>query len=241
MFEHGVVPEKLLGREYGHRMHMWDLRERKHRQTIDLGDEHQMVLELRPAHDPRRDVGFVGVVVSVEDLRASIWHWYRGGRHLADPEGHHDPGRAGGTRGAAAAAEGLRRRAAARHRHQSVARRPLALRLLLGHGRVPAVRRQRPVRPKHTGRSRLGGIASRAAHPASGPLNGGPQMVEVSRDGRRVYVSNSLYSTLGHAVLPGGRRGLDREARRLARRGMTVDPEFLTTELRRPASRTRSG
>ena len=40
---------------------------------------------------------------------------------------------------------------------------------------------------------RLGGIvpALRIPH---GPLNGGPQMVEVSRDGRRVYVTNSLYS-----------------------------------------------
>src|SRR5262252_5563268 len=26
MFENGVVPEKLLGREYGHSMHVWDLR-----------------------------------------------------------------------------------------------------------------------------------------------------------------------------------------------------------------------
>ena len=29
---------------------------RRHRQALDLGDEHQMVLELRPAHDPRRTV-----------------------------------------------------------------------------------------------------------------------------------------------------------------------------------------
>ena len=26
------------------------------------------------------------------------------------------------------------------------------------------------------------------------PLNGGPQMVEVSRDGKRVYFTNSLYA-----------------------------------------------
>ena len=53
MFENGVVPEKLLGKEYGHKLHVWDLRKRRHMQEIDLGDEHQMVLELRPAHDPR--------------------------------------------------------------------------------------------------------------------------------------------------------------------------------------------
>src|SRR5213076_1210949 len=43
-----------------------------------------------------------------------------------------------------------------------------------------------PFNPKKTGSVRLGGIVSRAAHPTSGLLNGGPQMVEVSRDGRRV-------------------------------------------------------
>ncbi len=79
MFEQGVVPEKLLGREYGHAMHVWDLRHRNHLRTLDLGDEHQMVLELRPAHDPRKAYGFVGVVVSVEDLSASVWLWHRDG------------------------------------------------------------------------------------------------------------------------------------------------------------------
>ena len=39
-------------------------------QAIDLGAEHQMVLELRPAHDPTRPYGFVGVVVSTADLSA---------------------------------------------------------------------------------------------------------------------------------------------------------------------------
>src|ERR671932_567418 len=75
IFEQGVVPEKLLAREYGHAMHVWDLRKRRHVQRLDLGDAHQMVLELRPAHDPRRAWGFVGVVVSVEDLSASVWLW----------------------------------------------------------------------------------------------------------------------------------------------------------------------
>ena len=36
-----------------------------------------MVLEMRPAHDPTKTYGFVGVVVSVNDLSASIWMWHR--------------------------------------------------------------------------------------------------------------------------------------------------------------------
>ena len=38
----------------------------------------QMPLEVRPAHDPSRAYGFVGVVVSLEDLSASIWLWEKG-------------------------------------------------------------------------------------------------------------------------------------------------------------------
>src|SRR3989440_7490358 len=77
MIEDGIVPELLLGRKYGHRLHFWDMETRRHTQTVDLGDQHQMALELRPAHDPAKQYGFVGVVVSVEDLSASIWLWHR--------------------------------------------------------------------------------------------------------------------------------------------------------------------
>jgi selenium-binding protein 1 len=38
-----------------------------------------MVLELRPAHDPSKSFGFAGVVISVEDLSASVWLWHRNG------------------------------------------------------------------------------------------------------------------------------------------------------------------
>ena len=77
MVEDGVNPELLLGGKYGHQLHVWDLRTRRHVQALDLGAEQQMVLELRPAHDPNKAYGFVGVVVSLKDLSASIWLWHR--------------------------------------------------------------------------------------------------------------------------------------------------------------------
>src|SRR4051812_14733530 len=77
MVENGVIPEKLLAAEYGHRLHIWDLRSRKHVQTLDLGSEHQMALDLRPAHDPTKSFGFVNSVVSLKDLSSSIWVWHR--------------------------------------------------------------------------------------------------------------------------------------------------------------------
>jgi selenium-binding protein 1 len=77
MVEDGVNPELLLAGKYGHSLHFWDLRKRRHLQSVDLGAEQQMVLELRPAHDPTKAWGFVGVVVSLKDLSSSIWLWYR--------------------------------------------------------------------------------------------------------------------------------------------------------------------
>src|SRR3954452_23256216 len=77
MVEDGVQAELLLGGQYGHQLHVWGLKDRRHHQALDLGAEHQMVLELRPAHDPRQPYGFVGVVVSTADLSASVWMWER--------------------------------------------------------------------------------------------------------------------------------------------------------------------
>jgi selenium-binding protein 1 len=72
MVEDGLNPEILLSNGYGHRLHVWDLRKRRHLEALDLGEEHQMVLELRPAHDPTKAYGFAGVVVNTKDLSASI-------------------------------------------------------------------------------------------------------------------------------------------------------------------------
>ncbi len=66
-----------------------------------------------------------------------------------------------------------------------------------------------PFNPKRVSSLRLGGIVSRAAHPRKPdePQNGGPQMVEVSRDGRRLYFSNSLYTPWDRQFYPDGVRG----------------------------------
>jgi selenium-binding protein 1 len=58
MIEDGLNPEDLLGRRFGHHLDFWSLSEGKLVERIDLRDEHQMVLELRPAHDPRKIWGF---------------------------------------------------------------------------------------------------------------------------------------------------------------------------------------
>ena len=78
-------PELLLAGKYGNALHLWDLNSRRHLQKLELGPEQQMVLELRPAHNPTETYGFVGVVTSLKDLSASVWMWHREGTYESGP------------------------------------------------------------------------------------------------------------------------------------------------------------
>jgi selenium-binding protein 1 len=55
----------------------------------------------------------------------------------------------------------------------------------------------------------LGGIVKRTPHPSKPKqeLNGGPQMVEISRDGKRIYFTNGLYTPWDNQFYPDGVRG----------------------------------
>ena len=78
---------------------------------------------------------------------------------------------------------------------------------------------------------KIGGIVKGSPHPASGPVNGGPQMVEVSRDGRRVYLTNSLYSSWDEQFYPAGVEGWITKVDAAPDGGIEVDPSFLVTDL----------
>lgn len=207
MVEDGVNPDLLLKGKYGHQLHVWDLRKRRHLQTLDLGAEQQMVLELRPAHDPTKPFGFVGVVVSLKDLSASVWLWQRsnGGWAIrkvieipADPA---DPDQL----------------PPALKPFKAVPPLVTDINLSLddkflyvscwGTGEFRQYNVTDPGNPKLTGSVRMGGIVQRSPHPKKGSLNGGPQMVELSRDGQRVYVTNSLYASWDAQFYPEGMRG----------------------------------
>ena len=72
MVKDGVNPEILLAGGYGHKLHVWDLPKRRHLQELDLGSEHQMVLELRPAHDPNRATVFRGGGLAQRSFRLDL-------------------------------------------------------------------------------------------------------------------------------------------------------------------------
>ena len=225
MVEDGVVPDLLLANQYGHRLHTWDLRRRRHKQEIDLGPEHQMVLELRPAHDPTQPWGFVGVVVSTVDLSASVWLWDR----EAD-------GSVGARKVITIPAEPAETEQLPPALQPFGAVPPLVTDIALsvddrtllvscwGTGELKRYDVSDPRNPVETGSVHLGGIVRRAPHPAAGPLKGGPQMVELSRDGKRVYLTNSLYAAWDAQFYP---EGIDGWLVKLdAENGFGVDPDF---------------
>jgi selenium-binding protein 1 len=83
-----------------------------------------------------------------------------------------------------------------------------------------------PFNPKLTGSVHLGGIVHKGAHPTAGPLNGGPQMVEISRDGKRVYVTNSLYASWDAQFYPEGIKGWIVKLDADPNGGIAPDPDF---------------
>jgi selenium-binding protein 1 len=224
MVEGGLNPD-LLGK-YGHQLHIWDLRTRKHRQSLDLGADQQMVLELRPAHDPNRTFGFVNTVVSLNDLSSAIWTWYRDGdqwavRKVIDiPAEPADPDQLPPALKPFKAVPPL-----VTDINLSLDDRFLYV-SCWGTGDLRQYDVSDPFAPKLTGVVRLGGIVSQGAHPTAGALNGGPQMVELSRDGRRVYLSNSLYASWDAQFYPEGIRGWVTKLDADPNGGLKVDPNF---------------
>lgn len=225
-FENGLVAEDLLSNRYGHRLHFWDLHRRRHMQTLDLGANHQMVLEVRPAHEPTKDYGFVGVVVDTTNLEGSIWTWYR------------ENGEFKARKTAVVAPEPADADKLPPPLKPFGAVPPLISDIDLsmddrylyvscwGTGELRQYDVSDPMEPKLTDTVRIGGIAGHAPHPNGKPFGGGPQMVEISRDSERIYFTNSLYSSWDDQFYPDGVAGAMVMARAKPGGGLALDKEF---------------
>jgi len=241
LFENGVVPEALLGRQYGHRLHFFDLETHDRIAEIDLGDQHQMALEVRPAHDPAKTYGFLGVVVDVTNLAASIWTWWREDGIWQARKTIEIPAVPADASTLPALLQGFG------------AVPPLVTDIDLsmddrylyvscwGLGELHQYDVSDPFAPVLAGVVRLGGIARNVAHPSGAAFAGGPQMIEVSRDGRRVYVTNSLYSTWDEQFYPGGMPGVMAKVDVDLGGGIAIDPDFCVTFEGHSAHQVRLG
>ena len=188
-YEHGFNLDDVAAGKYGRRLHFWNLADRTLEQTIDLGAEHGWIpLEVRWLHDPEAEEGYVGAALS-----STMWRWYRSnGSWEAEPvidiesielEGWPFP------------VPGL-----ITDLLVSMDDRFLYFSNWL-HGDLRQYDISDPANPKLTGQLWLGGVLGKPDDSGRG-LNGGPQMLQLSLDGRRLYVTNSLYSTWDNQFYP---------------------------------------
>jgi methanethiol oxidase len=224
-YEGGFDPADVEAGRYGRRLHFWDLAERRLEQTVDLGEQGLVPLEVRWLHDPEAEQGFVGATLS-----SVIWRFHRSnGSYTAEPVITTD----------AVEVEGFPFPAPA-----------LITDLLISmddrflyfsswlHGELRQYDVSDPAHPRLTGQLQLGGLLGK---PSDGDrdLTGGPQMIQLSMDGRRLYVTNSLYSTWDNQFYPGLRSWLMR-VNCSPEGGMEIDRDFFVDIHDRPGGPARA-
>jgi methanethiol oxidase len=226
-YEPGFDIEDVSAGRYGQRLHFWDLAERRLAQTLDLGEAGLVPLEVRWLHDPEAEQGFIGAT-----LASNILRFHRSnGAFQAEPvievdneelEGWPLPG----------GVPGLITDVVL-----SMDDRFLYFSNWL-HGDLRQYDISDPANPRLTGQLQLGGVLGR---PLDGgrALNGGPQMLQLSLDGRRLYVSNSLYSTWDNQFYPDLRSWLLR-VNCNPDGGMELDPDFFVDLNERPGGPARA-
>lgn len=196
-FSPGPKFEDIAQGKYGRRIHLWDWTQRRIRQSFDLG-EAAIPLEVRFAHDPTRGFGYVGAALS-----SALWMFSvaADGQTWSAQKVVQLPGRAderfpGGVVPALISDFVL-----------SMDDRFLYVSAWL-HGQVHQFDITDPSHPRHTATVDVGGWGKEPRTLRGKPLTGGPQMVQLSLDGRRLYVTNSLYSTWDNVFYPEiGRQG----------------------------------
>jgi methanethiol oxidase len=187
-YEPGFDLEDVAKGRYGQRLHFWNLAERTLEQTVDLGEQGLVPLEIRWLHDPDAKQGFVAATLS-----SAIWRFYRSnGSWSADPVITTD----------AVELDGWPFPVPALITDQVVSMDDRALYFSSWfHGDLRRYDISDPANPRITGRLWLGGLLGMPSD-AGRELNGGPQMLQLSLDGRRLYVTNSLYSTWDNQFYP---------------------------------------
>jgi selenium-binding protein 1 len=187
-FKDGFNVDDVAAGKYGQSVHFWDLEQRRVVQSVNLGSDGLIPLEVRWLHDPDAETGFVGAALS-----SAMFRWYRDDDEWktekiiqVDPvevEGWPFP------------VPGL-----ITDLIVSMDDRYLYFSNWL-HGDLRQYDISDPSNPRLTGQLWLGGLIG---HPSDSrrKLDAGPQMLQLSMDGKRLYVTNSLYSTWDNQFYP---------------------------------------
>ncbi|XP_023949721.1 methanethiol oxidase [Bicyclus anynana] len=236
-FKTGFHPADVANPEkYGTSLNVYKWSTRELQQVIDLGREGCAPLEIRFLHDPKSAEGFVGCAVE-----ANVYRFFKTDDGKWTTEKVIDiPAKTALKNGVETKLNGLMSDILL-----SLDDKYLYFSCWL-HGDVRQYDVSNPRKPKLTGRVHLGGeianyglklIEDKEFNDQPEPVKvkgkqlfGGPQMLQLSLDGKRLYVSSSLYSPWDKQFYPQmGQKGgwivkLDVDT---VNGGMKLDPDFL--------------
>jgi selenium-binding protein 1 len=216
-FQPGFDLEDVEAGNYGHRLHFWRWGDRHVEQTVDLGEEGLVPLEVRFLHGPEHAHGYVDAALS-----SNIFHFWR-----EDGEYHVEKVIDFESR----ELEGW---------EMPVPALPTDLlismddRYLFGsnwlHGEVWMYDISDPANPRHSETISIGGYFGEIREVQGRELVAGPQMLQLSLDGTRLYWTTSLYSSWDDQFFPeeAERGSVMLKANVNPRKGtMQLDEEFL--------------
>ncbi len=188
-FMPGFDLDDVAAGKYGHSIHFWDFEGKKIDKSVDLGEEGMIPLEVRFHHNPDSTHGFVAATLS-----SNVFHWHKNGAGWEvekvidiDPielEGWPFPVPS------------------------------LITDILVSmddkyiyfsnwlHGDLRQYDISDPSNPKMTGQVWLGGLLDKAPEVNGTKVAGAPQMIQLSLDGKRLYVTTSLFSTWDNQFYP---------------------------------------
>lgn len=203
-FKGGFDPSQVSAK-YGRKLNIWDWTSHELVESIDLGDDGLIPLEIRFLHDPNSVHGFVGCALS-----SSVFHFYKDsatGKWKAEKVIQVSPKEVKGW--------------ALPHMPGLISDILISLddRFLYFsnwlQGDIRQYNIEDPFNPKLVGQIFLGGSLRGGVSLADGseppvlatvkgsPIEGGPQMLQLSLDGARLYVTDSLFSSWDKQFYPG--------------------------------------
>jgi len=188
-FMPGFDLEEVGQLKYGRRIHFWDLQKKRIMKTHYLGEDGLLPLEVRFHHNPDSDHGFVGAALS-----ANIIHWFKKDgewvwEKIIDVDNE-------------------------RHPEWPIPLPGVISVILISmddrflyfcnwlHGDIRQYDISDPHNPKLTGQVWMGGLLGKAPVVNGRKITGGPQMIQLSLDGKRLYVTTSLFSTWDNQFYP---------------------------------------
>ncbi|KAG1700429.1 Methanethiol oxidase [Nymphon striatum] len=190
-FMPGFDLEEVGHLKYGREIHLWDFEKKEPMQTMYLGEDGLVPLEVRFHHDPDSTHGFVGAALS-----ANIIHWWKDDtdgewkwEKIVDVENEPHPDWPIPVPGVISVIL------------LSMDDKYLYLCNWL-HGDIRQYDISDPHNAKLTGQVWMGGLLDKAPEVNGVKVTGGPQMIQLSLDGKRLYVTTSLFSTWDNQFYP---------------------------------------